>query len=325
MIFFPFHLFAQEKEIIENESGFYYTVQEGDTLWDLSQRFSDSPWLWPDLWQENKQISNPHWIYPGERIRLFQRKDVTTFAPKVVDKKPEAAVAPETPKERPYYYYSPIDRVGFMKKTPISPLGTIFQVKESKELISVGDLVYVKPMNNVTLKPGSKYTVYKTFGPIEDESTKTLIGTQHYLTGVVEVTKIEPRFVVATVVKSYRTISVDDFLMPYKKRSPKVYLTESKPGLKGRIIIAEAHGTISGDNHIMFIDKGTRDGVKRGQLYQIISQEKETIDKKVKNVLLTPVVYGSVLVLYSEPTASTVLVTQSDRSISPGATFVSPN
>lgn len=325
IIFFPFQLLAQEGEVVEHESGFYYTVQEGDTLWDLSQRFSDSPWLWPDLWEENKQIPNPHWIYPGERIRLYHRKDMDRFAPKPAEMKKEAVVESETPKEQPYYYYSPINRVGFMKETPISPRGAIFQVKDNKQMVSVGDLVYVKQMGSMALKPGSKYTVYRTYGPIKDEKAKTTIGTQHYLTGVVEITKIEPRFAVARVVQSYRTIAVDDLLMPYEKRSPKVYLTASKPGLKGSVVIAETHGTISGDNNILFIDKGSMDGVKRGQLYHVYSQEKEQVDKKTKeDVLLTPVVYGTLLVLYSERTTSTVLVTQSDKSISAGAAFVSP-
>ena len=85
IIFFPFHLFAQKsKEIVEQESGYYYTVQKGDTLWDLSERFADSPWLWPDLWSYNDQISNPLWIYPGERIRLFYHKGSGSFVIKTV-------------------------------------------------------------------------------------------------------------------------------------------------------------------------------------------------------------------------------------------------
>jgi peptide methionine sulfoxide reductase MsrB len=65
-----------EDHIIETETGIYYIVQPGDTLWDLSQKFSDSAWLWPDLWNENQQITNPHLIYPGDRIKLYRRTDV---------------------------------------------------------------------------------------------------------------------------------------------------------------------------------------------------------------------------------------------------------
>jgi nucleoid-associated protein YgaU len=47
-----------------------YVIQRGDTLWDLSGKFLESPWYWPKLWSYNPQIENPHWIYPGNPLRL---------------------------------------------------------------------------------------------------------------------------------------------------------------------------------------------------------------------------------------------------------------
>jgi len=321
MLFFPYHLLAQEKtRILEHEAGFYYTIQKGDTLWDLSERFSDEPWFWPDLWKENNQIANPHWIFPGERIRLFHQKAIQSYVVKTVEKKP-----PPPPKELPYYYYSPIDSIGFVKKTPISPVGSIFKVKENKTMISTGDLVYIRQQGEDPLVLGAKYTVYRTLEPVFEKRTRNLIGTQHYPTGTIEITNIETGFALARIVQSFRTIKIDDLLTPHKKRSPKITLAESTKGLSGKILGTEEQDHLMGETTVAFIDKGQQDGVKTGQTYSIYYQEKQQIDPKdKKNVFLTPVVYGSLLVLHTEATTSTVLITNSEQTIYPGATFRSP-
>ncbi|HET9753218.1 MAG TPA: LysM domain-containing protein [Myxococcales bacterium] len=47
-----------------------YTIQKGDTLWDLSQKFLNNPWYWPKIWSLNPGIENPHWIYPGNKLHI---------------------------------------------------------------------------------------------------------------------------------------------------------------------------------------------------------------------------------------------------------------
>ena len=83
---------AETQEKVTYETGFYYTVQPGDTLWDLSRKFSDTPWQWPEMWQENDQIANPHRIYPGERIRLYRRRVAEGYGEAGVGENGEAGV-----------------------------------------------------------------------------------------------------------------------------------------------------------------------------------------------------------------------------------------
>jgi len=151
---------AQEpsREPVKLETGLYYTVQKGDTLWDLSEHFYDSAWIWPDLWKKNQEVANPHWIYPGEQIRLFTREELEALEREEPPEEPEIFVLPEEPL---VYNYALIQMIDFVRKEPLEPSGAIFNVREDKDMISQGDLVYVRPMGGVTFEPGDKFTVYR--------------------------------------------------------------------------------------------------------------------------------------------------------------------
>lgn len=318
------------KHIVESETGIYYIVQKGDTLWDLSRRFADSPWAWPAIWKENKQITNPHLIYPGEKIRLFRKKDTDKLVEEEGKKEPKPEIKiikVEPEKEKPYYFYSAIDSIGFIKEKAIDPSGYIFKVEENKVMISFGDLIYVRPSNGASLDPGNKYTLYRTITPIKGVATKKYRGFQYYLTGVIEIIKKEDTFSVAKVIQSFRTIKTDDMLMPYEKRNPKIYITESKKGLQGKIIVAEERLELFGDDFAAFINKGSKDGVEIGQFYTVYYQRKEKIQQdsgwftRSKKTALTPVDFAKILVLHTEEKTSTVLITQSDIAVYPNALF----
>ena len=304
------------------EAGLHYTIQKGDTLWDLSEHFYDSPWVWPDLWQKNQQIPNPHWIYPGERVRIFSREELEEMFQPETEAEPEAAIqAPESP----YYFYPAIDSVGFIREKPVSPSGSIFKVKGGRGMISQRDLVYVRPIGDMTFEPGERFTVLRTLKPLKDRDTKTLIGVQHYILGVVEITEVEPKFSTGRVLRSFRHIELNDLLIPYEPRSPKIILTESKEGLKGEIIAAEEHLDMFADT-VVLINKGRKDGVKVGQSYSIYYQEKEYLDPEGKeSVLLSPVDFGKILVLHTEETTATALITKTEKAVHPGATIHTPS
>jgi len=320
----PASAYGQEagEEVLKPESGLYYTIEKGDTLWDISQHFYDSPLVWPDLWQKNDYIANPHWIYPGERIRIFSREGMekvskTKFTPKIP---PKVEL-----REAPYYIYDGIDRIGFVRKEPVTPWGAIFKEKEGKALISEGDLVYVRPAEGVTFVPGDRFTVYRTLAPVKDPQTKALIGVQHYIVGIVEMTHVEPKFSTGRVVQSFRYIELQDLLMPYETRSPKITLTRGETGLNGKIIGGEEGEKIIGDPAVVFIDKGRKDRVRVGQAYSVYYQDKESFGWRGKaSILLAPVDFGKILILHTEDTTATALVTAADKAIHPGATIRTP-
>lgn len=313
----------EQPEVIENETGVYYTIRKGDTLWDLSERFSDSPWQWPNLWEENDQITNPHWIYPGERIRLFRKQDLEKVVKKEAPPEPGPAKFEMVPKEEPpFFIYARIESAGFVRKDPLVTSGTIFKVRGGHELISTGDIVYVEPNPDAPeIGIGERFTIYRNrqwIGQLEKELEK--YGTQYFLSGVAEIVDKESGVYLARIVKSFRAIHVQDKLIPYEPRSPKITLTDAPEGFRARVFLAEEHQKNMAADHIVFIDKGGVDDVQRGQVFKIYEVEGDRRDSKNQRLeVLERFLFGELLVIHIESTTATCLVVNSKKQVLPGA------
>jgi hypothetical protein len=224
-----------------------------------------------------------------------------------------------------HFQYAAIERVGFIRKKPVVSQGTIFKVEGRKEMISTGDLIYIRPSDGVEMKVGSKYTIYRTLKPIKNRKTNRYIGIQHYFSGTLEVTLRRPEFVLARVIASYRPIRIGDLLMPYQRRLQRLSMQQSPEGLRGQIIESEEHTAMFGESAIAFIDKGKQEGVVPGQIYWIFKQDQYRINPDDKyDVALTPVLLGELLVLHTENTTATVIITDSRQAIHAGSKFAAP-
>src|SRR4051812_2486199 len=152
--------------------GTQHTVEKGDTLWDLSQKFLGSPWYWPKVWSYNPEIANPHWIYPGNQVRFIPTgEEVPTQV--------EVGNGPEDDVEQPQLV-DDSDRVqvsgkigyvpkggtvrleGFVTSKEVEEAGVISGSFSEAQMLSFPDKFYVTYSKGGAVKMGESYVVYRT-------------------------------------------------------------------------------------------------------------------------------------------------------------------
>jgi hypothetical protein len=232
----------ESKEAKEPEG--LYTIKKGDTLWDISSKFLKDPFLWPKLWERNPYITNPHWIYPGNPIRLSaieptkkeepkeEAKKVAEEKPKEVvqepeikkvesppvEKKPEvvAEVKPVPMEEKPPAL--PEDRdAGFMSDIEYRGIGIVLESKEGKNLMSAGDVVYLAFSTSESILIGNKYTVFRVSEEKLHPITEKKIGRKYNIMGNVKIIDQHGNFFTAKIIESFDAIMRGDFIQPYSK------------------------------------------------------------------------------------------------------------
>ncbi len=219
-----------------------YTIKKGDTLWDISSRFLKDPFLWPKLWQRNPYITNPHWIYPGNPVRLTTLEPIKKEEPKpeakeVVEEKPKEVVKevvkePEIKKEEPPPViekkpeviaevkpvgFPDIRSAGFMSDIDFKGIGIILESKEGKNLMSGDDIVYLAFKTSESVLIGDQYTVFRASEEIKHPVTDKKIGRRYNIIGNVKIIDQHGNFFTAKVMESFDALQKGDMIKPYSK------------------------------------------------------------------------------------------------------------
>lgn len=282
-----------------------YVVVRGDTLWGISQRYTDSPWRWPELWSMNKdQIRNPHLIYPGYVIILDREKARLSIAsgesgaPAVTSGSGVTSGTTDTP--------APVLPSGTVKLSPrvraeslakqeipsipagliepfltrplvIEPDGldkapTIIGTQANRVILAEGNSAYVRGIGQSSEET---WYVYRKGGPLVDPDTNKTLAYEAIYLGTAQLTRPgEPATVRLST--SLQEVGAGDKLVAagravapnYAPHAPSVHLTGRVMTIYGGLgKVGEA-----GDHSIITINRGKADGLEIGHVLALYSQ-----------------------------------------------------
>jgi hypothetical protein len=283
-----------------------YSIRPGDTLWDLSGRFLNNPWYWPKIWSYNPEITNPHWIYPGNLLRFYPSAEESPTRVEPVD----AAVAsvdeeedlgepvreledlsradmkaPPSVEEQdavavagPYKigYVPPRTRYArhdtFVTPRELAESGAISAAFDEKKMLSSQDRAYARFGGTTDAQLGETYVVYKTERAIHHPETKELFGYQSSVLGAAKVVAVDERAVTVVITHAFDPIERGAMLGPWTEKTYRpVPRRANRQALDGRIIATQAEVvTMVGENHVVFVDRGEVDGVEAGNLFTVV-------------------------------------------------------
>ncbi len=250
-----------------------HVVVKGDTLWDISAKFLNNPWLWPQVWKLNRsQIKNPHLIYPGDVVFL----DMSSGTPQL-------RLLRETVTLQPGAREEALDKEAIPTISPnvIAPFLNQPLVIENNALDDA-PFIISGPDNRVILNPGTKiyvnklqegqgllWHVYRPGNNFVDPDTKEILGTEANFLGDAKVTKYgEPGS--AIVVSAKEEILTKDKLVPANDTMQDSFVPRA-PDTKIEGSILSIYGGLAetGRNSIVAINKGARDGLEQGHVLTI--------------------------------------------------------
>ncbi|HJS78878.1 MAG TPA: LysM domain-containing protein [Burkholderiales bacterium] len=290
-----------------------YVVVPGDTLWGISERYTDSPWRWPELWNMNReQIRNPHLIYPGYVILLDRDRARLTIAPPGTETKPGAAGEPGAPGAAPTtapgtVKLSPRLRAESLAKQEIpsippsviepflsrplviEPDGlekapTIIATQQDRVVLAAGNSAYVR---GIGASKDETWYVYRKGTALVDPDTNKTLGYEAIYLGTAQLTRPgEPATVVLT--SAVQEVGAGDKLVAAGRPQPVNYAPHA-PGtqIKGRVIGiygGVAHVGEAGPQSIISINRGKADGVEVGHVLALYNRGGTVRDRsKLRN------------------------------------------
>lgn len=304
-----------------------HVVQKGDTLWSLCSKYYGDPWRWPRLWSQNPIITNPHWIFPGDVIKVGEGAGPGSVAAVSPPPPPPVrtgmmSVNRVTPGSETALM---LRTVGFIETKDLDQAATISGSREEKIMLSSGDQVYLRYPKQGGVRAGERYSVFETDlkQPLVDNTTGKTYGYLVKILGDLVVNQIAENDVargtmVDTVFPIERGARVSPFVRQFRRVEPK----PSEVNLEARVIGTFAPNQLLGIGHFVILNRGKRDGVqvgnrtfviRRGDGYRANLQQWEIHDKNSPKEVV-----GEILVVDVRDDASVAWIARSSKELKVG-------
>lgn len=319
-----------------------YVVVKGDTLWDISGRFLQKPWRWPEIWELNREeIRDPHWIYPGDVILL----DRSGAQPRLRLARPGsgAGAGGNLPVEKlgPRVRVEPLGReaIPTIDSTAIEaflnrPLVVdehglashprIVATQEGRVFLGRGELAYVRGIDGSDV---AEWHIYRSARPLLDPDTRKPIAWEALFLGTGRLERPgDPASL--RVVATNEEVGPGDRLMPAERALPIVYAPrppESK--VSGRIVAVYRGVTQVGRNSVVAMNVGSENGIEVGTVLGVAHRGATITDRTApgrEKVVLPDEPVGHLLVFRVFDKISYGLVMNASHPIAVGDDVTNP-
>jgi hypothetical protein len=246
-----------------------HVVRKGDTLWDLCAYYFNDPWRWPKIWSYNPTITNPHWIYPGDLVRLFgageapEPRAITRIAPSespgMAFQEPSTGTSVE------------LRQLAFMDAEQLKFSGEIVGSVEDKMLLTTGDEIFIEYANGKPPQVSKRYAIYTPTEEVDHPEGGGKVGAYVLLRGEVQIVEVKKdkkargiiTYVTGTVERGYK-------VGPLKTQFKDVEPVVAAKNLEGVIIAILDVDQLIGAGAVVFLDRGKDDGVKIGNRFVVV-------------------------------------------------------
>jgi hypothetical protein len=335
-----------------------HTVKRGDTLWDISKLFLKSPWRWPQLWGMNlDEIKNPHLIYPGQvllldksggraRLRMADGS-VPNGTVKLSPRARGEAVGDGAIPTIPLNLIAPfLNEAVVLNDNELANAPRIVAAPESRVLMGRGDRAYVRG----ELGGISDWRLFRQATPLVDPTTKEVLGYEARFVGtaayvregssavVADAKGIETIFGPSTtrlpVPATFEILSVKEEVgvgdrlatVPSRDFSNFTPRAPSQP-TSGQIVQVYGDSLIAGQNQVVAINRGTRDGIERGHVLAVLRDGQQVVDRtnaRPEAIKLPDERHGLMFVFRTFDRVSYALLLQVQQPVRAGDRFTQP-
>jgi LysM repeat protein len=267
---------APTAQLIRPDAPMNYTVKRGDTLWDIAAVFLKDPWFWPEIWQINPQVANPHLIYPGDVLSLAYgangdaRVSISQYSG-----------ARLQPRLRSETLDGPIDTIPFsaisafltkpsvLTKEQALAAPHILAFRDHHMIGGNGHEIYVKDLNGAL---NQSYAVMHVGEPIRDIGSREIIGYQaaYVATAVV---KVPGEVSKAVLTEGAREALEGDRLISQEGESSLNFLPHAPTtAIDGQIIAVADEAEQIGQFQVVVLNRGSNDGLTAGAVLAVDQQ-----------------------------------------------------